>query len=144
LSVTCDRFSLGTPVSSINKTDSHDITELLLKVALNSTNLNQPRICFARLDKYIGILLMEETGVPRENLSQVTDKLHHIMLYITSTPRHERCYTAFYWNIDLIRFVTYLLVPCFSFSLTCQSKMIITAIFTDFSTERRKYFDLWL
>ena len=49
-----------------------------------------------------------------------------------------------YWNIDLIRFVTYLLVPCFSFSLTCQSKMIITAIFTDFSTERRKYFDLWL
>jgi hypothetical protein len=29
-------FSLGTPVSSINKTDSHDITEILLKVALNT------------------------------------------------------------------------------------------------------------
>ena len=29
-------FSPGTPVSSINKTDSHDITEILLKVALNS------------------------------------------------------------------------------------------------------------
>ena len=28
-------FSLGTPVSSTNKTDCHDITELLLKVALN-------------------------------------------------------------------------------------------------------------
>ena len=59
LSVTCDRFSLGTPVSSINKTDSHEITELLLKVALNSTNLNQPRICFARLDKYIVIYIKD-------------------------------------------------------------------------------------
>ena len=27
-------FSTGTPVSSTNKTDRHDITELLLKVAL--------------------------------------------------------------------------------------------------------------
>ena len=33
-------FSPGTPVSSINKTDRHDITEILLKVALN--NINQP------------------------------------------------------------------------------------------------------
>ena len=29
-----DGFSPGTPVSSTNKTDCHDITELLLKVAL--------------------------------------------------------------------------------------------------------------
>ena len=27
------------------------------------------------------VLLVEETGVPGENLSQVTDKLYHIMLY---------------------------------------------------------------
>ena len=27
------------------------------------------------------VLLMKETGVPGENLSQVTDKLYHIMLY---------------------------------------------------------------
>ena len=33
-------FSLGTPVSSTNKTDRHDITEKLLKVALNT--INQP------------------------------------------------------------------------------------------------------
>jgi len=32
-------FSPGTPVSSINKTNRHDITEILLKVALNTTNL---------------------------------------------------------------------------------------------------------
>ena len=30
--------SPGTLVSSTNKTDRHDITEILLKVALNSTN----------------------------------------------------------------------------------------------------------
>jgi hypothetical protein len=29
-------FSHGTPFSSINKTDCHDITEILLKVALNT------------------------------------------------------------------------------------------------------------
>ena len=34
-------FSLGPPVSSTNKTDHHDITEILLKVALNIKNLNQ-------------------------------------------------------------------------------------------------------
>jgi len=29
-------FSAGTPVSSTNKTDRHDIAEILLKVALNT------------------------------------------------------------------------------------------------------------
>jgi hypothetical protein len=33
-------FLWGTPVSSINKTVRHDITEILLKVALNT--INQP------------------------------------------------------------------------------------------------------
>jgi hypothetical protein len=32
-------FSPGTPVSSTNKTDCHNITEILLKVALSTTNL---------------------------------------------------------------------------------------------------------
>jgi hypothetical protein len=36
-------FSPGTPVSSTKKTDLHDITEILLKVALNTTkSTNQP------------------------------------------------------------------------------------------------------
>ena len=41
MSVTCSRlaFSPGTLVSSINKTDCHDITEILLKVALNTITL---------------------------------------------------------------------------------------------------------
>ena len=33
-------FSPGTPVSSTNKTDRHDITEILLKVVLNT--IHQP------------------------------------------------------------------------------------------------------
>jgi hypothetical protein len=48
----------GTPVSSTNKTDRHDITEILLKVTLNTIN-NKPGI-YTR--------------------DQVTDKLYHIML----------------------------------------------------------------
>jgi hypothetical protein len=32
-------FSLGTPVSTTNKTDRHDKTEILLKVQLNTTTL---------------------------------------------------------------------------------------------------------
>jgi Ras-related protein Rab-21 len=39
--MTCNRFSLGTPVSSTNKTDLHDIiiTDILLKVVVNTINL---------------------------------------------------------------------------------------------------------
>ena len=33
-------FLGGTPISSIHKTDRHDVTEILLKVALNT--INQP------------------------------------------------------------------------------------------------------
>ena len=36
-------FSLGTPVSSTNKTECHDITEILLKVALNTITLSLPQ-----------------------------------------------------------------------------------------------------
>jgi hypothetical protein len=35
-------FSPGTPISSTNKTDLHDITEILLKVALNTINQIKP------------------------------------------------------------------------------------------------------
>ena len=35
----CDKVYLGTPLSSTNKTDRHYITEILVKVALNTINL---------------------------------------------------------------------------------------------------------
>jgi hypothetical protein len=34
----CQWFSLGTQLSSTNETDLHDITEILLQVALNTIN----------------------------------------------------------------------------------------------------------
>jgi hypothetical protein len=34
-------FSPGTPVSSTNKTDRHEVTEILLKVAISTINLKQ-------------------------------------------------------------------------------------------------------
>ena len=37
-------FSPGPPVSSTNKTDHHDITEILLKVALNTIKPNQTKL----------------------------------------------------------------------------------------------------
>jgi hypothetical protein len=37
--VTGQWFSVGTPVSSTNKTDRHDIAEILWKVALNTITL---------------------------------------------------------------------------------------------------------
>ena len=37
----CHLLSPGTPVSSTNKTDHHNITEILLKVALNTIKPNQ-------------------------------------------------------------------------------------------------------
>jgi hypothetical protein len=51
LAATCDKayqllaygrwFSRGTPASSTTKTGHHDIAEILLKVAINTKNLNQ-------------------------------------------------------------------------------------------------------
>jgi hypothetical protein len=46
----CETFKknqiLYNTVYSTNKTDRHDITEILLKVTLNAINLNQPSIVY--------------------------------------------------------------------------------------------------
>jgi hypothetical protein len=46
-----DWFSMDTTVSSTNKTDRHDIAEILLKVALNNINHKPNRMakCFYNL-----------------------------------------------------------------------------------------------
>jgi hypothetical protein len=45
--VTYRWFSPGTLVSSINKTDCHDIAEILLKVALSTINQPSPFSCIS-------------------------------------------------------------------------------------------------
>ena len=48
-------FSPGTPVSSTNKTDCHDITEILLKIALTLTSL-EFKINFKKVQQILYIL----------------------------------------------------------------------------------------
>jgi hypothetical protein len=47
--VTCLWFSPGTPVSSTNKADRQDITEILLKVALNTIAKTQEALPYKSL-----------------------------------------------------------------------------------------------
>ena len=74
--VTGWQFSLGTPVSSTNKTECHDITKILLKVALNS--INQPFKCMRKI-KYI----------PRGRNDRVIRRKHrykdtnHLLTFVT-------------------------------------------------------------
>jgi len=49
-------FSLGPLVSSINKTDRHDISEILLKVALNS---------------------IKQTNKPKKTMLEITQRIAH-------------------------------------------------------------------
>ena len=57
-------FSLGLPVSSTNKTDLHDIAEILLKVALNTIRPTQAKIYFCLFlqtkEKEIAVKQLEE------------------------------------------------------------------------------------
>jgi hypothetical protein len=45
-------FSPGTPVSSTNKTDRHDITEILLKVGFNTINQPTNPLCATNPESY--------------------------------------------------------------------------------------------
>ena len=51
--VTISFYSLGSPFYSINKTDRHDITDILLKVALNTINQTILPPCYLLLARWI-------------------------------------------------------------------------------------------
>jgi hypothetical protein len=59
-------FSPGNPVSSTNKTDRHDIAEILLKVALNTINQTPSELILTkRLNIYMSILdIIQGPGGP--------------------------------------------------------------------------------
>jgi hypothetical protein len=82
LDITCDKvgletdrwFSSGTPVSSTNTTECHDITEILLKVALN-TIIQCPYIIgidnsgkianFIAIESRAGMFIFDKTNTTR-------------------------------------------------------------------------------
>jgi hypothetical protein len=74
-------FSPGTPISSTNKTDSHDISEILLKVALNTIIQTKPvmlqlviyHILIKHLTPYISALV-------KQLLSYLIDWMHPLSL----------------------------------------------------------------
>ena len=71
-------FSPGTTVSSTNKADRHDITDILLKVALNTMNINQT---------WIHVLLVFSTVVNWSALWRLTQSycwLHLESVYVTN------------------------------------------------------------
>ena len=70
-------FSPGPPVSSTNKTDIHDITEILLKVALNTIK---------QTNKYTNFLICIQIVTYLSNLSpRLSDESCSQTLYISST-----------------------------------------------------------
>jgi hypothetical protein len=56
-------FSPGAPVSSTNKTDRHDVTEILLKGALNTINYLPQQPSFIFIEQYIiGATISQKSG----------------------------------------------------------------------------------
>jgi hypothetical protein len=69
-------FSLGTPVSSTNKTDIHDITELLLKVTLNTIMIS------------LTLIVLQTLPCPFLNIPSAL----RIIKVITKLPNSEQSY----------------------------------------------------
>ena len=73
--VTIRWFSLSSPVYSINKTDCHDVTEILLKVALNTINQpNQP--IFSKNDFDVDLLVPFRYLISNDLLCLVCSKIY--------------------------------------------------------------------
>ena len=109
-------FYLGSQVSSTNKTDCHDITEILLKVVLNTIHLTQnPSYLFFKLSFYVHVKLHIEhisrfsrksyMWVGRHLILTTFDNNIHVSFFLklygwwvleksASPPPH----TFFFWN----------------------------------------------
>jgi len=82
-SVTYDRsvFSTGLPVSSTNKTDRHDITEVLLKVALNTIKQKPNQITLRQVSFSLIYINMSSFDLHVSSLHRNVNK--SIMLSLT-------------------------------------------------------------
>jgi len=78
-------FSPGTPVSSTNKTDCHNITEILLKVGLNTINhLIPDEIVKGIVSMILGYILLlyfcrEMLNIERQQKLNELDENHAII-----------------------------------------------------------------
>jgi len=92
-------FSLGIPVSSTNKTDHHDITEILLKVALSTISQPLNFIKVWRLSYYNMIKFMSLTRSPL--------LIYHGVWNLRKTLLHVLASDLMSWiYIDMINTVT--------------------------------------
>ena len=125
LLVTGRWFSQDTPVSSTNKTDRHDITELLLKVALNTITIKTTTQFFKipRTTKYAaGREFSQDTPVSSTNKTDHHD-ITEILWSVINQPYHvalTHCvqYMAnkmcFYCNNDKISWTWFVHLNCFN------------------------------
>jgi hypothetical protein len=123
-------FSPGTPISSTNKTDSHDISEILLKVALNTIIQTKPvmlqlviyHILIKHLTPYISALV-------KQLLSYLIDWMHPLSL----------CYYLIDWMHPLSL--------CYNDFTTCTMKLSSFQFLWDFVLIRTflvSFFLLWV
>jgi hypothetical protein len=80
---------MGTPVSSTNKTDRHDITEMLLKMALST--INQTNQSKDSTNEKEGLLLVRKLRYS-ENL------VVHVLSQDVDLQRHT--WSSFLWSIS--------------------------------------------
>ena len=87
------RFSPGPPVFSNNKTDCHDITEILLKVALNTTSSTKPT-CNVYYDKqgYKYIVYPVSTYIWSSTLPVCSESLIRRTIIQIHKKEIEQCY----------------------------------------------------
>ena len=75
-------FSPATPVSSTNKTDRHDITEILLKVSLNTITL-----ILTFISKYATGAILQNTRIDLHNLFNIRCLLYIFLLFYFDATR---------------------------------------------------------
>jgi hypothetical protein len=79
-------FSLGTPVSSTNKTDIHDITEILLKVALNTITLTLTlSLLLKNISLYIVEIMFESSLLKTVHFVRKKQKVPFITIFVLYT-----------------------------------------------------------
>ena len=77
-------FSLGPPVSSTNKTDHHDITEILLKVVLNTIKpTNQPYVSMTATLKVFSLFFF---NIKIQLIDQIHINLFFVVSGLSSSP----------------------------------------------------------